>query len=80
VTWSNIEVTVPTSVRSGTAGVATVLLDTHLVHRWSAEPQRISEPAREVLEEAEELAIAGTAVDLSSLFPSDRTSQLLLLP
>jgi PIN domain nuclease of toxin-antitoxin system len=37
----------------------TVLLDTHVVHWWSAEPQRVSARAREVLEEAEELAVAG---------------------
>jgi PIN domain nuclease of toxin-antitoxin system len=37
----------------------TVLLDTHVVHWWSAEPQRVSARARAVLEEAEELAVAG---------------------
>jgi PIN domain nuclease of toxin-antitoxin system len=35
-----------------------VLLDTHVIHWWSAEPQRISVPAREVLDEAGELAVA----------------------
>lgn len=34
------------------------LLDTHVVHWWSAEPGRISAPAREALEEADELAVA----------------------
>jgi PIN domain nuclease of toxin-antitoxin system len=38
--------------------VSTVLLDTHVVHWWSAEPQRVSAPAREVLERADELAVA----------------------
>ncbi len=38
--------------------MGTVLLDTHVVHWWSAEPQRISTPAREALDEAEELAVA----------------------
>lgn len=38
--------------------MSTVLLDTHVVHWWSAEPQRVSAAAREVLDEAEELAIA----------------------
>jgi PIN domain nuclease of toxin-antitoxin system len=38
--------------------VDTVLLDTHVVHWWSAEPQRVSAPARELLDEAEELAVA----------------------
>jgi len=35
-----------------------VLLDTHVIHWWSAEPQRISVPTREVLDEAGELAVA----------------------
>jgi PIN domain nuclease of toxin-antitoxin system len=35
-----------------------VLLDTHVVHWWSAEPGRISPPARQVLEGADELIIA----------------------
>jgi PIN domain nuclease of toxin-antitoxin system len=38
--------------------VGAVLLDTHVVHWWSAEPQRVSAPAREVLEQADELAVA----------------------
>jgi PIN domain nuclease of toxin-antitoxin system len=38
--------------------VATVLLDTHVIHWWSAEPQRVSEPARQALDGAEELAVA----------------------
>jgi PIN domain nuclease of toxin-antitoxin system len=38
--------------------VSALLLDTHVVHWWSAEPQRISEPAREALDEAQELAVA----------------------
>jgi PIN domain nuclease of toxin-antitoxin system len=38
--------------------VSTVLLDTHVVHWWSAEPQRVSARAREALDEADELAIA----------------------
>lgn len=35
-----------------------VLLDTHVVHWWSAEPKRVSKPARKVLEEADELVVA----------------------
>lgn len=35
-----------------------VLLDTHVVHWWSAEPRRVSGPASEVLDEADELAVA----------------------
>lgn len=38
--------------------MSTVLLDTHAVHWWSAEPQRVSAAAREALEEADELAVA----------------------
>lgn len=36
-----------------------VLLDTHVVHWWSAEPNRVSSPARKALESAEELVVAG---------------------
>jgi PIN domain nuclease of toxin-antitoxin system len=35
-----------------------VLLDTHAVHWWSAEPDRISGPARRVLGAADELLVA----------------------
>ncbi len=35
-----------------------VLLDTHAVHWWSAEPDWISGPARRVLEAADELLVA----------------------
>lgn len=35
-----------------------VLLDTHVVHWWSAEPGRVSAAAGEALEGADELAIA----------------------
>jgi PIN domain nuclease of toxin-antitoxin system len=38
--------------------VGAVLLDTHVVHWWSAEPNRVSTPARKVLESAEELVVA----------------------
>jgi PIN domain nuclease of toxin-antitoxin system len=39
-------------------GVAAVLLDTHVVHWWSAEPKRVSKPARDALEGADELIVA----------------------
>lgn len=39
-------------------GVAAVLLDTHVVHWWSAEPRRVSKPARSALEEADEHVVA----------------------
>jgi PIN domain nuclease of toxin-antitoxin system len=35
-----------------------VLLDTHVVHWWSAEPKRVSAPARKALESANELVVA----------------------
>ncbi len=35
-----------------------VLLDTHVVHWWSAEPRRVSSAAREKLNQADELAVA----------------------
>jgi PIN domain nuclease of toxin-antitoxin system len=38
--------------------VSAVLLDTHVVQWWSAEPERVSAAARKALEEADELAIA----------------------
>ncbi len=38
--------------------MTTVLLDTHVVHWWSAEPERISEAATKALSEANELAVA----------------------
>jgi PIN domain nuclease of toxin-antitoxin system len=38
--------------------VSTVLLDTHVVHWWSAEPDRISTTASEAIAAADELVIA----------------------
>lgn len=38
--------------------MAAVLLDTHVVHWWSAEPKRISKPAHNALEEADEHVVA----------------------
>ena len=35
-----------------------VLLDSHVVHWWSAEPDRISDVATKALAEADELAVA----------------------
>jgi PIN domain nuclease of toxin-antitoxin system len=35
-----------------------LVLDTHVVHWWSAEPDRISKPARRALESADEFFIA----------------------
>lgn len=38
--------------------MAAVLLDTHVVHWWSAEPKRVSTSARKALEEADEHVVA----------------------
>jgi PIN domain nuclease of toxin-antitoxin system len=38
--------------------LSAVLLDTHVVHWWSAEPKRVSTRARRALEEADELVVA----------------------
>jgi PIN domain nuclease of toxin-antitoxin system len=38
-----------------------LLLDTHVVHWWSAEPDRISRPARRALKAADELLIAASS-------------------
>lgn len=38
--------------------MSAVLLDTHVVHWWSAEPKRVSRTARHTLEAAEELLVA----------------------
>jgi PIN domain nuclease of toxin-antitoxin system len=37
----------------------TVLLDTHVVHWWSSEPDRLSEAATRAVEGADELAVSG---------------------
>lgn len=38
--------------------MSSVLLDTHAIHWWSAEPERVSAPARRLLAAADELVIA----------------------
>ncbi len=38
--------------------MTTVLLDSHVVHWWSAEPERVSRSAATALDEADELAVA----------------------
>lgn len=38
--------------------MGSVLLDTHVVHWWSAEPERVSKPASRALEAADELLVA----------------------
>lgn len=39
------------------SGLTTVLLDTHVLQWWSAEPKRLSRAATKAIEEADELAI-----------------------
>ena len=41
--------------------MAAVLLDTHVVHWWSAEPSRVSAAARAQLEAADDLAVASVS-------------------
>jgi len=38
--------------------MSAVVLDTHVVHWWSAEPERVSAPAAKALEGADELLVA----------------------
>lgn len=50
-----------------------VLLDTHVVHWWSAEPWRVSTPAREALDGADELAVAAISwFELAQLARQER--------
>src|SRR3954447_12566560 len=41
--------------------MGSVLLDTHVIHWWSAEPNRVSAAARLALEEADEVAAAAVS-------------------
>lgn len=41
--------------------MSAILLDTHVVHWWSAEPKRVSAHARKVLENADELVVAAVS-------------------
>jgi PIN domain nuclease of toxin-antitoxin system len=55
--------------------VSTVLLDTHAVHWWSAEPERIGSAASEAIEVAEELAVSAiTWFELAWLAGHERIS------
>lgn len=38
--------------------MTTILLDTHAVQWWSAEPDRLSSPARAAIDQADELAVS----------------------
>ncbi len=41
--------------------MSAVLLDTHVIHWWSAEPDRLSRPARRALRAADELLVAAVS-------------------
>jgi PIN domain nuclease of toxin-antitoxin system len=41
--------------------MSVALLDTHAIHWWSAEPDRLSQPARRMLKAADELLVAAVS-------------------
>lgn len=50
-----------------------VILDTHVIHWWSAEPDRLSPAARQAVREADELAVADISwFELAWLATHDR--------
>ncbi len=61
--------------------MAAVLLDTHVVHWWSAEPERVSAPAREALEQADDLAVAAISwYELAWLAEHERITVSIPVP
>lgn len=61
--------------------MAAVLLDTHVVHWWSAEPDRVSAPARAVLEHADDLVLAAISwYELAWLAEHDRIAVSIPIP
>ena len=61
--------------------MTTVLLDTHVLHWWSAEPDRLSSAAVGAIEGADELAVAAiTWYELAWLGHTDRISLAVPLP
>jgi PIN domain nuclease of toxin-antitoxin system len=53
--------------------VSGVLLDTHVVHWWSAEPERVSRAGSRALERADELVVAAVSwYELASLARNER--------
>lgn len=53
--------------------MTTVLLDTHVIHWWSAEPDRLSPAARQAVRDADELAVADISwFELAWLATHDR--------
>jgi len=53
--------------------MSVALLDTHAIHWWSAEPDRLSRPARRALKAADELLVAAVSwYELAWLAERDR--------
>jgi PIN domain nuclease of toxin-antitoxin system len=53
--------------------MTTVLLDSHVIHWWSAEPERLSQAASRAIEQADELAVAAiTWFELAWLVEHER--------
>lgn len=53
--------------------MTTVLLDSHVLHWWTAEPRRVSAAARRAIEAADELAVADVSwFELAWLAEHDR--------
>ena len=53
--------------------MTTILLDTHVLHWWSAEPERVSRAAARALDDADELAVAAiTWFELAWLAGAER--------
>lgn len=58
-----------------------VLLDTHVVHWWSAEPDRVSAPARAALEQADDLVVAAISwYELAWLAEHERIAVSIPVP
>jgi PIN domain nuclease of toxin-antitoxin system len=61
--------------------VGAVLLDTHVVHWWSAEPERVSAPAWAVLEQADDLVVAAISwYELAWLAEHERIAVSIPIP
>jgi PIN domain nuclease of toxin-antitoxin system len=60
------------------SAVTTVLLDSHVLHWWSAEPERLRTTATEAVSSAEELAVASiTWFELAWLAEHDPADRLI---
>lgn len=63
----------PTPSGTRPEALSAVLLDTHVLHWWSAEPRRVSKAAGKALEEADDLAVAAiTWFELAWLARNER--------